>query len=414
MEANCDEKRKKIFKDLLSWAIVIIFISVVGDWSCIAKRAEERERERVLVGSPEFSKLLKERSEILDRVKEAADKNTLTAREAVEAQNRVVAIWNKTEVESSTATSFIIQTFKESFIRNYKFPEDTPQYFKERYAGEYGRRTRAEEVYHFEINQAIAKYRNTGRKPFSGGDLLSGLFWLVKWYYLFTIPTILIVLMNVIFAGKSIAQKLWFDGRRIVLACFAGPIGVSLISESAGEIMRYQKLKAQYLEGKDRWHLSKNEEEAIWIQVMEPYLQFGDALKKVGTVTVKKPAIVCFVLWLLSLSMSSLAAARPPQQPEVTIENVAEAGTQEVIKEKSIKESSSTKLLVDNLIVVDEQLDFPKIEFSGTVSINEPISKTIYLLRIRPRGPPNPAAGRNANDSDEFLLTATSRKGEER
>ena len=159
----------------------------------------------------------------------------------------------------------------------------------------------------------------------------------------------------------------------------------------------------------DPWEkLTDHEEQAIWIQTMEPYLKFEEALRQVGTVSVKKPAVVCFALWLMSLSVSSFAFIKL-QPPEKIVEMSVEV-TQTWDKFFEIKKHPE-KVLGFELAIVRSQLTFDWLDFSSEEFFTEAVlsQRIVYLFEIQPRGPPKIAVGRSANDNQCFLLTAKCR-----
>lgn len=310
------EPDKPLSQILISALVILLFVVVMGDWSFIAGSFERRQAQIAVWNSPEGQKL---RGEIFqmraDLIQKAQDKK-LTIEEAAKAQNRFEEICIKIGEDWTDHTTLACRLSRKVFVDSWQPEPWRTSVFKKMCAEEdQFRRQQANSIFTTEFITMQSELNEASGKTITSQDFKRFGLWLLKWYFLFTLPALIIAFINMKYVGKKVMEEILFQPREILLACCFGPIGMFAISDVAGEIKRYNRLRRQFMADKEwGYRLSQAEENALWLQVMEPMLKFEQAIELVKDPSnvVRKPALVCSIIWIISLFSGSLGKVLEP------------------------------------------------------------------------------------------------------
>jgi hypothetical protein len=290
------------FATALNWTIFIAFMAIVGNWPAYRPefRALQEKRGQEIQEHP----LLKEKFSALHEEFEALTKSrTLTPEKAAEIQWKFVEIQARLDIRSGLA-EVVYKSALEIFADSYSFLPGESEVLK----------FRPELLNHivevkFNERFLLAREKARGGAPvqITTGQLVGAGVWLVRWYYLLTIPTLIVVLVGLRRKQRT-AETLLVHGLTVAKHCLLGPVGVFLLSDSVNTTRRYRQLESQLLEKRgSEGRLTEDEREAIWLQINEPVVRFDQALEQIrsGSVKVQKPLLACTLIWLTSLSYGS-------------------------------------------------------------------------------------------------------------
>lgn len=416
MYAN-DQKSWPISQTVLSWMFVIGFIFVMTGssfWKEVAKDVAKHNAERVFAGTPEYDRAMKEAESIVAEVRQSARDSNLTIKSAAEAQMKVIAKTAKLEEKFGGFTAEICQLAESNFIANWQPPKEMSEDAVEFLTNNPERKrwhldwsfhqewTLAQDEARKLFPETDAPLRNVGIL-----DFLRLFAWILRWYYLLTIPSLMIFLTNRKYKGDSMFEELVLQPRRLLTACLLGPFGLMAISDTAAKAYRYRQLEDEFYV-KNRRNPNDEEEQAIRRRVEDPLLQFEQALELVRTSSerVRRPLAVCAIAWVLGLMSQPTLRQILPQL--VACETLSQAGDNNV-KSAGGDDDPSGK---DSLLAILPAAVGWQVEEGekGGLIAQENVPRDVLWEAVLARGPP-PAAEEQLLSINDYALDCTTQKG---
>jgi hypothetical protein len=166
--------------------------------------------------------------------------------------------------------------------------------------------------------------------PLVTEDGIGILLWILKWYYLLTIPSLIVILLNLVFRRQSVLEKIFMDGRSLILGSLFGPLGLAFNSEAVTATRRYVFLEKKYLRAKPYgYRLTRTEQDALWLQARHELLSFEQALERARHEVVVKPVFACALVWCVSTT-GTLTLATLARQALTVVNHLAVACAAEV------------------------------------------------------------------------------------
>lgn len=413
-----DQQSWPISQTVLSWLFVIGFVFVMtgsGFWKEVAKDVAKHNAERVFAGTPEFDRAMKEAEDVVAGVRQSARDSSLTIKSAAEAQMKVVAITAKLEEKFGGFTAEICELAESNFIANWQPPKEMSRESVEFLTGNPERkRQHLDMLFHHDWIMA----QDEARKLFPETDaplrnvgimnLLRLVAWVLRWYYLLTVPALLIFLTNRRYKGDSVFEELVLQPRRLLTACMFGPFGLIVISDTAAKALRYRQLEDEFYLKYGR-RPNDEQEQAIRRQVEKPLLQFEQALEQVRTSSerIRRPLAVCAVAWVLGLMSQPMLRQILPQP--VACESLSRAGDNNV-KSVSGDDNPSGKELP--LAILPAAVGWQVEEGEkGEPIAQENAPRDVLWEAVLARGPPPAAEEQPLSMNDSALSTAQCGKG---
>lgn len=404
-----------VSQTVLSWIILILFVVLVSDWSFVRERIKEsiKEAEAAIVsGTQEYDDLMSEMTEIIISVKRASKDGTLTLDQGAEAQMGLIVKGSKIMPKmKSYGTAEVYHITRDHFIASWKpsseFSEDALEFFRK-----YPARKEQHVGFLFDDEWRLAQDRarmlfpETRPVEITGEKVFGMLQWVLRWYWLLTIPSLVIFLLNRKYRGESAVAELLLQPRRLILACLAGPFGLVAISETAANAWRYRKLRdefyAKYQRGPD-----EQEEQAIRRRVVEPLLEFEQALEMVRSSgeRIRRPLMVCVLAWIIGVMNQPIARQLFPLA--VVQETILSTNDAEEVKNVSDEDTFNSKLLLTILpVAVDWWIETVK----GELIVKEDVPRDVLWEAVLARGPP-PVAKEQSLLMNNIVLGCTTQKG---
>lgn len=298
-----------------SWAeirgmiIVIMFVLLAGDFSWFTSLPSGH----VLPGTPEWDRCVKDYSEAMRFFQNSVKEDNVSLEKNSDVQIRVSNLLDRMGITGSQ-TELIAVKSREIFIRNWvsdnPWPKDKKKSPLEKEAR---RRSEAETEFHIQWicgqDLATKKYNGEHSSLLAKVGWFACTKWLVKWYFLLTLPAFVIVLLHKRDKGSSVKEEAVLRYQEWLLAFLSGPIGMLVMSGTGAKSYRYYQLLEQFrLENPERFWPEPEEEQALWRQVEQPLLDFDQAIAAVRSgEVVRKPALACLIVWLLGIFHASVA-----------------------------------------------------------------------------------------------------------
>lgn len=404
-----------VSQTVLSWVVVILFVVLAGDWSFIERgiaNSHQHAEQAILPGTPEHDQLMSEMAELVDSVKRAAKDGILTTDRAAEVQMQIIASCAKAEQEWGDFTAAVFDVAQSNFIASWTPPQGMDKEVVEMLNSNPERKR-----YHLDWtfrqdwmlaqDKARRLYPETKPLTITPQQIFSLGKWLIKWYWLLTIPSLIIFLLNRRYEGRSVAAELLLQPRRLALACLFGPFGLMAISDTAAKAYRYRKLKDEFYAKHGRGP-NDEQEQAIRRQVEEPLLQFEQALELARTSSerVRRPLAVCAIAWVLGL-MSQPTLRQILPQP-VACEALPQDGDNNVKSASDDNDPSGKESLLAILpAAVGWQVE---ANMKGEPIAQENVPRDVLWEAVLARGPP-PAAEEQLLSINDSALDCTTQKG---
>lgn len=302
-----DDKTMPISQQIISWGIAIGFIFLVCDHGWWKKAIEDKEERGDYPGTPQYEQALKELATNNDELKKRLASGTITPEETAKFQYKGIECLSRMGNDWSNFSSGMYQEAEEIYTKNWKV-DDRDGWMKLHCKTEADRRAFAR----WDFEQKFQEARCRLPRPeclktmeFKAETAVRLVYWIVKWYFLMTIPAFLIMLVGKRYDGLSIKEELLLQPARLAYACLAGPIGAFSLSGVAAKISCYRRLEQQFLKDKPwGFQISERQKEALWVQVYKPLLTFDQALESLKEAggSVRKPVTACVLVWILSLT----------------------------------------------------------------------------------------------------------------
>lgn len=318
-----DEKPMPLGRKAIIFLILAVFVGIVGDFSWVPKAVEKEKERMALWDSQQGKEYLREISEIVSYASQQASAGTFSIEDCVKTRWRLLWLIEQLGIENSSEPGIVYDAGRESYIQNWQMDDSLNENLKKILETDPIHRTAwIKSEFSRKIQLKNEELRPDNMPPIELNLKKIGL-WLVKWYFLMTIPGFFIMLVCMRHAGKKVKEEIILNWRRILLAAIFGPLGLCVASESAGRMRRYYRFRDEFLTDKGwDYRLSQAEEDAIWIQAMEPVLRFDQAmaaLKESGG-KIKRPALACFLAWMIGLvNIHSSHFAKAPTVFIVTV-----------------------------------------------------------------------------------------------
>ena len=370
----------------------------------------------ILPGTEPWQALNSQRDWVMTSAKEAIDNGSLTVDRG--AQLYVIVLYLDFDLNRSWEgdVGYIREGAKTIFCQKWQPAEEAPQCVINRCAeDEAFRKLTAENSFKFKFDDLVDKYR--GRD--SGASLEDawrcvlgiGRFvaWLVKWYYLLTVPALLIFLTSQ--GGWSHLRRLLLhQPRKLILAVCGGPGGLFAISQASELGYAYHRKRRWFLATRGR-EPNQREQAALWL--MEDRLArcieeaYWEAYQKTETslVDFRKPAMACLVAWLIGLCLNPVTAKGTRVCERVACAISAHLQEPESAVQKGSDDRPSPLAVMPTTVALD--IRFERTEVVG--SCRPPIQSE-YRLVGRPRAPPAVAKEQSENISFS-ILGCTLQKG---
>jgi hypothetical protein len=369
----------------VSWIIVIVFIALAGDWQTFAdyweKRSQELEASKVSINSPEGRELL---YEIRDAIKETdahALDGTITPEFTAQQQNRIWDASCKLDINHSPYVRRVYNTAIASYLEHWEAPAGLdldnvwwgkdPEYKKVHLEDRFSREMLLE--------------RERNRSTTNDDEIVPMLgrfaWWLLRWYYLLTIPSLLIVMINLVFARKSVREEVIIGYRYWLRAVLGGPIGIFCNSETASRIKRYHELRSQH-----KWErLSAEEEDALWLQTLKPLLKFEQALEEIrqSEQRLRRPLLVVMLSSVMCVRLIPAAQPEPVTSIVTADDSDRELSTQDNGDDDADNDDSADDS-AEPVETTQWAVPMGEVEYRQEAAPCQPVMLAAY----RPRGPP--------------------------
>lgn len=190
----------------------------------------------------------------------------------------------------------------------------------------------------------------------SGWALLRFCKWVAICYLKFLPFALILIVFQLWRKKQTLWQEIVLRPRFFFFKVLEGPIGVAVYSGVKPAVeWQYAKLSAQYMRQTRRWHLSDEEERALWLQAQEPLMTFEQALEKLKNtpgLTVKRSKMAFAVSYLLVIMVAPVIVVSGVGFQQKPAEEVS---VQAVHDEQSKEQRSSQRFLFVDAIL-------PKIE----------------------------------------------------
>ncbi len=414
-----DQKSWPVSQTAVSWLIVILFVALAGDWNFwreIYANHQKIQATAIYPGMPEYDQVTAELEGILESIRQKAKDGSLTVKEAAEKQMMFIDVCSRKSMKWEHYTTVTCLVAKEFFIANWKPTADTPDFVLEDFEKN-PQHKRHELECRFLIG--FFKAREDARQLYPGTkvalenqDLVNFGKWAFKWYWLLTLPSLIILLINRRYKGESVKEELLLKPWRLLLACCGGPVGILCVSETAARALVYCQLEEEFRLAHDyRWP-DAQERQAILRQLEEPLLRFDEALAqaKNTTVRIRRPITVCLLAWLIGIFHFQQPAARSARAAASVISVIADS-----LREKSFGEleqiSAGKKKIPSGigqlLAVLPGSVVWRQNCFGGmTIGELRQWLTPVYWLQSMPRAPPA-AAKEQSLLSKSFTLGCT-------
>ncbi len=388
---------------IVSWIIVIAFVALAADWQSvgdyIAKRNKEIEASKVSINSPEGRELLREIRSAIKEIDAHALAETITPEIAAQQQIRVRDAGRKLSIDDTVYLQRAYNTAMESYAKSWQPPAglDTTRISWMKDPDQ--RKTWIENEF---MDAFIMARDGRAEGAINNPEFRAGLarlgLWILKWYYLFTIPSILIVMINLIFARKSVREEIIIGHRYWLRAALGGPIGIFCNSETGSRIRRYHELRNQYFAQYGWKHLDAEIEDALWLQTMKPLLRFDQALQEIkqSEQRLRRPLIVVVLSSIMCVRVVPMGH-HDIKSPMTSVVAPDDGGHKLSMQGGDDNHLSDDGESIENICWA---VPTGEIEYRQEVRPCQPVMLAAY----RPRGPPmsNRCQGGNA---DEFPIS---------
>lgn len=395
---------KEFWQSIRGWLILIVFVLLMGDFSCMMNLPSYR----VSPGTPEWELCVKDFSQAMRAFQDSVKADKVSLETNADLQIRIVSLLGRMEI-TGNQPEIIARKSIDMYVRNWRPDPSWPESLrKSLLADDNLRRVRVRT----EFNSLWTYYQEAARMNYGNtrpllADVsgLACLKWLLKWYYLLTLPAFLISLLYKRDNGSGIKEELILQYQRWSLAALAGPLGMAIMSEKAAKSYRYSLLLNEFhKEHPERWWPNPDEANALWRQVEQPLLSFDEAIASVrdGTV-VRKPALVCLLVWLVSVQHGSASKSE-------TASAAVFLTTSDGQEDCSAKASGSGHhpLLLAMLPQPFEEA-MPIVTVTSFWTVGVEVKSTVRLTES-PRGPP-PADKEQHRTRMSLFLGCTMQKG---
>ncbi len=386
-----------VSQQIISWGIVLAFIFLVCDHSWWAGALKDRAEKGEFPGTPVYEQALKDLSETNEEIRKKLASGKISPEETARLQYAGIECLSKMGRDWSNFSSGIFQQAEVVYAKNWQ-PSDRDQWMKSHIKTETDRLSYAK----VDFGQKFLDARNVLPRPecLAGIDVEARDFlrlgsWIIKWYYLLVIPIFLVVLVGKHYEGVSIKEEILLQPSRLVWAFLGGPIGLFNLSGVAARVYCYRRLRQQFLANKPwNYGLTRQEDEALWVQVYEPILSFDQAVEKMkGTgKRIRRPLVACILAWLFSLAYHQ-TGFRVTEQ--VAIVSVGSQDGQESILVQSAKPPTtkgvSLLTTIVMLAVLPSLLTWPNREKVSEVLVKSTMQPVQHCCwnPDKPRGPPS-------------------------
>ncbi len=164
-----------------------------------------------------------------------------------------------------------------------------------------------------DINDACTNYARThgeNLKPIDGKEILAFFRHLALSNFWAMMVTILILFLRLIYLGR-LKEELLLSPGRFLWSCFFWGYGISNYpgNDVASEI-RFARLRQKRIRNLDRWHLTSQEEAALWLMARDRLIKFDEAIETVrdlGIYALARPRrtfVTTALIWLTSGSLN--------------------------------------------------------------------------------------------------------------
>lgn len=450
--ADENDKRMPFSQAMLSWGIVLFYIVLVCDHGWWAQAIKEREDKGNFPGTPTYNQALADFSANSAEIDGLLTSGMITPDDTVRLQYRGIQCLDKMGKDWSGFSAGFYEKAQEVYARRWK-PTDGDKVATLNCKTEADREAYAK----WNFQQKFLEAQATAKRPdclapleFRLDTTLYVLYWIVKWYFLMTVPVLMIVLVGKRYEGLSIKEEFLLQPVRLGLACLAGPIGTFSLSGVAAKVYCYGKLKREFLADKaSDYRLNSEDEQALWIQVYKPVMTFDqalDSLKSTGK-GIRRPIMAClltgsfagFTLFHASTQIrgvvQEVAVASTvlndsvetilegaqtllePLMEQATVLEAAAESTAERIMESThqvVAKWTSSLVTMALLAILPGLLVWPVAQRSKYVvlEIAQPTQQPCWR-RLKPRGPPSLAKRQQRDAQKALILLATNAEEEE-
>lgn len=388
---------------LISAGLIVMTLVLGGNWEWLGNLDFENNLQ-LTRGSLEYKKTAEEFCSLKRKFQEGVEKGGLSVKEMLKIAWRIDELNIKLGLILSHAESIsgFDSLMRKKFIERWQPGPNFPREVRD----ETERQLIARQVYDQECNEACAERDGpNGAIGKTYGDDWFGkaVWWLAKtsfkWYWLMTLPLLLIVLLDIVYSGKKLREELTLRPLVFLKATACGPIGFLVMDNAPGKAYCFNKLEREYLSNKPcDYRLSEAERQALLRQVDEPLLAFNEALDAflASGQLLRQPAMVCAMVWVMGIVFSFQIKGNADLYRPTTIASSAESGLAEVEAKKEVvapaekKSSPSQKekyKLIALIIAPANELSAPKGDEERLQEIVQPIQRCCWKPD-KSRGPP--------------------------
>ena len=397
---NNEKKNRNFWEQALKWAIAIVFIFLVGDWRSVkeflVQHQNEVESRRTSINSPEGRVLLHEIKTAMTETREKVEEGKITAEFVAEQQSRVIDAAVRLEVSWAPYTTWIYQTSAKSYVDHWQPIASDPYGWMDPVMGE--------AMLIGDFGREVSAIRDS-KQAFTDDQVVTALvtflLWLIKWYCLFMIPSVLIVLLNFWLSNHNLKQEIILNWREILWRTVFWPFGLSLDLDGPILARRYYHLEWQYLrtQNKSRYDLTDQEQASLWLQAQEPVLRFDEAMsqvKQAGFVA-RRPVTVVVLVWVMSI-------LNFPRQSSTVTSDVCVVFSQTFGNEDWKKGDGESQKGDDHFLSLLAMFAPGSVDIVRVIGLEEVVKNQTdrlmecFLESYRPRGPPT------TSDDDELTF----------
>lgn len=289
---------RPIWQSWLELMIVLGFIFLLFDWEGYSERDQKRmelHRQKVAqlpVMWDNFSKdqksFIKTSNETGDCV--IADAVNLIIHAVEINEYRSGRIIDTMPILKLCKENFLTQRRKEAQKINSELFASNPQLID----------FTIDSRFRLEFDDVIFNSKYHTDQYLTGKDFLAFLFWVIRWYFLFTTPCFLIIVLRMKFKRKKVLEEIILDPGHTILCLIFGPIGLAFFNDGLGARWRlFRKYERILLNKTNRFRLTKQEEDAIWLKILEPSLRLEESLdfiKQNPKVIIRKPLLITLMI----------------------------------------------------------------------------------------------------------------------
>jgi hypothetical protein len=402
---------------LISAGLIVLTLMLGGNWDWIGKLKFE-DSPVLLQGTPERERAEDEFLVLKQRIQEGIEKGGVSVKEMLQASWRS----DQLKIKLGFMVSYESVWGKDSLIRKSYIERWQPgPDFRGEIRTETARQICAMQAFEDECREAVAERDGENGalgKAYDDGSLGRAFWWAVrtsmKWYWLMTLPFLLIVLLDIRYAGKKLREELMLRPMVFLKATLCGPIGFIVMDNATGKAYRFKKLEREYLSGKEfGYRLNEAERQAILRQVEEPLLAFNEALESflASGQVLKQSVAVCAMVWVMGILFGFHIRGNADTLQPTIVACVAEAPLVNKITDEEKVASTARWVPLHKEFKVFAILTAP-VEETGDVEseegefreITQPLQRFSWNA-VKPRGPPISALVRKNQTSTTLCLS---------